>query len=320
MWAPNKQKYKPSPKRHGFTIVELLIVIVVIAILAAITIVAYNGIQSRAKASAIQQSISQANKKVLAYAVTNSDQYPADLATVGITDSDTTYQYSVNNSASPRTFCITGTNGSQSFYLSSSNPGVVSGACAGHGAGGVIPITNLITNPGVEGGITGWRVNGTAGTGQLTSGGAADGSSFYRVAWASAGTQIFPGTNGAMVTASPGTSYTASVKVRSNPASSMSLYLAWYNSASTYISQSAGPSQTSSTSAWTTLTVTSTAPVNTAQLQLVIVGAFGAGSTLDADSSMATVGTTNYSFADGSTSGWAWTGTPNASTSTGPPL
>ena len=33
----------------GFTIVELLIVIVVIAILAAITIVAYNGIQSRAR-------------------------------------------------------------------------------------------------------------------------------------------------------------------------------------------------------------------------------------------------------------------------------
>lgn len=33
----------------GFTIVELLIVVVVIAILAAITIVSYNGIQERAK-------------------------------------------------------------------------------------------------------------------------------------------------------------------------------------------------------------------------------------------------------------------------------
>ena len=37
--------------KSGFTIVELLIVIVVIAILAAISIVAYNGIQQRAKNS-----------------------------------------------------------------------------------------------------------------------------------------------------------------------------------------------------------------------------------------------------------------------------
>ena len=36
-------------KRLGFTIVELLIVIVVIGILAAITVVAYNGIQNRAR-------------------------------------------------------------------------------------------------------------------------------------------------------------------------------------------------------------------------------------------------------------------------------
>lgn len=35
-------------KQNGFTIVELLIVIVIIGILAAITVVAYNGIQKRA--------------------------------------------------------------------------------------------------------------------------------------------------------------------------------------------------------------------------------------------------------------------------------
>lgn len=38
-----------NKQNSGFTIVELLIVIVVIGILAAITIVAYNGVQQRAR-------------------------------------------------------------------------------------------------------------------------------------------------------------------------------------------------------------------------------------------------------------------------------
>ncbi len=44
-----------KPKK-GFTIVELLIVIVIIAILAAITIVAYNGMQNRARDSQLDST------------------------------------------------------------------------------------------------------------------------------------------------------------------------------------------------------------------------------------------------------------------------
>jgi prepilin-type N-terminal cleavage/methylation domain-containing protein len=52
-------------KQKGFTIVELLIVIVVIGILAAIVIVAYSGVQARARTSKINadlQSLDKATK------------------------------------------------------------------------------------------------------------------------------------------------------------------------------------------------------------------------------------------------------------------
>lgn len=62
----------------GFTIVELLIVIVVVAILAAISIIAYNGIQARTNNTARIANATSAIKLVKLYKATY-DKYPLEI-------------------------------------------------------------------------------------------------------------------------------------------------------------------------------------------------------------------------------------------------
>ena len=67
-WA---QKYKNSTR--GFTIVELLIVVVVIAILAAITIVSYNGISQSARNSADKSELVSFSRTLQIMAIDGAD-------------------------------------------------------------------------------------------------------------------------------------------------------------------------------------------------------------------------------------------------------
>jgi prepilin-type N-terminal cleavage/methylation domain-containing protein len=62
-------------RQSGFTIVELLIVIVVIGVLAAIVIVAYNGITTGARDSSRMATLTQLQKAIEAYYATNG-RYP----------------------------------------------------------------------------------------------------------------------------------------------------------------------------------------------------------------------------------------------------
>lgn len=66
-----------SQNKPGFTIVELLIVIVVIAILAAITIVAFSGVQSRARESAMLAAVDSYEKAFRLY-YTEHNTFPID--------------------------------------------------------------------------------------------------------------------------------------------------------------------------------------------------------------------------------------------------
>jgi len=133
-----------SPKSKdsaGFTIVELLIVIVVIGILAAITIVSFNGVQTRAREAQMKSDLSSVYRKMLADKVL-TEAFPLTLASAdggkGISPtSGGTYQYSVDNTTSPATFCVTYVKDGAAYYVNQGGQ-VVSGACAGHSLSGTV--------------------------------------------------------------------------------------------------------------------------------------------------------------------------------------
>lgn len=62
-------------KNQGFTLVELLIVIVIIAILTVVSLVAYNGLQNQAKTSAAKSAADAVAKKAELYNTAKS-KYP----------------------------------------------------------------------------------------------------------------------------------------------------------------------------------------------------------------------------------------------------
>lgn len=86
--------HKRNTVSQGFTIVELLIVVVVIAILAAISVVAFTGIQDRAIASTVKQDLSNFAKKMdVARIDLGDDLYPAaPTANMGLAATKSVYQ------------------------------------------------------------------------------------------------------------------------------------------------------------------------------------------------------------------------------------
>jgi len=102
----------------GFTIVELLVVIVVIGILAAITIVSYTGISQRAIAASLQSDLDNATRKLKMYQVEhgqfpdglNGSNWPANPVDakycLTATSGNQFENYVVNNGTNPQTFTL----------------------------------------------------------------------------------------------------------------------------------------------------------------------------------------------------------------------
>ena len=115
-------------KQRGFTIVELLIVIVVIGILAAITIVAYNGLQDRANDTAVKNDLSTIAKKLELYKVIN-ERYPygtTEITNLGFSVSKNSYGNGFDNGEHNLLYCRVAASGPVEFALiASSTSGTV---------------------------------------------------------------------------------------------------------------------------------------------------------------------------------------------------
>lgn len=323
-----------ATQRFGFTIVELLIVVVVIAILAAIIIVAYNGIQTNAKRSASQSVAAQAAHKIASYAVLNADTYPSDITVSDInlvSNDKTAYQYWTSTDL--KSYCLTSTTNNISYYVSNANPTPNLGACAGHGANGAVVITNQALNPSFENDTGNVTYMGGAGT---------DSNVARSIAWANSGAQSIQVTKIVSSGAPKGVKVTipqalnvgdvvrwAAVVRNSGTNTNARSFLAYgerglptyvaYNYGGT--TQTVNPGQDVRIVGQITVDSSRTASAGTAGFGILPQSTtpFAVNESYFIDSIIITVNQDLPSgYADGSTSGWAWTGTPGASTSTGP--
>jgi len=121
-----------TSKNLGFTIVELLIVIVVIGILAVVTLVAFNGVIARADKAAVTSDISNLNRLIQNYATING----TPLASLSQLNDGNGYTPAKNNTVQfngGTPYCITVNRKEQNTKYDSATGTTSAGFCPGHG-------------------------------------------------------------------------------------------------------------------------------------------------------------------------------------------
>lgn len=302
--------------KRGFTVVELLIVIVVIGVLATLTIIAYSGVQDNARRAALQSDLSQSAKRLEEYKLKNAETFPANLAAAqaaGIIKpsgsnamSYTAYATALGANTA---YCVQSSNAGLNYYtIAGGLP--VAGTCG--------TITNESVNPSFETNTTGVSAYQVSNARVCTGG--YSGNCFLRSTRTTT-----TGTNGpwwdtTSGTIIPGNTYYIAIMARQNHTQVRSFRVEWRQADLTGINVATIATFDSSSASWTLIGGNVVAPANAANVRLTLYGA-DAGTTadyVDIDSVIVVNTTSQYRFYDGASANWSWSGTVNNSASSGP--
>jgi len=320
--------------KKGFTVIELVVVIIVVGILVVIGRAAYNGVQDQGRLVALKSDLSNAPAALELFRKQAADgNYPVNLDEAKLTKSDgIEFQYWSDATTTPVSYCLTGTVKKTSYYITSDDNRPEPGACRGHGINGVPAIVNLVKNPSFETGgdisATTMSQNSWAGgsgitpvVGSIPTSGAYSGSAFRRWNLGGVNTTVGYAYIAAKVPVETESDIVMSFYVRSSTAASISAYLYSYDSAGAAATNYNGTAVSVAANTWTRVSVSAAIPatgVDTVRPAIRVgTGSTSAGQNIDVDAIMLSVGTTLYNYRDGNNTNWIWNGTPNDSTSSG---
>lgn len=304
--------------RRGFTIVELLIVIVVIGVLAALVITAYSGIQQRATVTAVTSDLSAAKRSFIA-SHAQDGSYPSLYA-----PAYTATEFQVSSDSTG--FCITATRDTVSYKVTEVTM-PAEGGCPGHAQGGKPALTNLAPNPSAETNL-GWHSNNGAvfprsfdtstarsGSQSIVAYNLSDGTALLSLYGAGAlNGNGFPITGG---------TYTGSAYFKADVASKGRVRASYYAGGS-WQQAPLGPWFSYSGSGWQRAHHTFVVPDEATLLRMGVEvyadATVPAGTKAWTDDMLVTEGAQLYEYGDGDAADWVWNGDPHKSVSRGPQI